>query len=295
MSRTILTDVKGFTPIMDNVLKDTNLMAAVVFGSIWRYCQMENGVCQATLDKIADRVGISKQSTVEYIKILEKSGYIFDDTPDLRNRPHTYKDTGKAGLHMGVSALNVAECENSALNVVDSALNVAECGVKPRLIEDSIKKELKKDNTKITKESISSKAGLDWLIAGGASQEEVTAVVDNEKRAKVATDTYEQYMGFNPLPWSGKLERLKKFLMTKTEREIRTFATWCKRDFSSFTPSKARLNPDMVIDLWPQAFDGQDQPSTHRIVISAPPVRHIESSEIDLDKPFFQQVSKETV
>jgi hypothetical protein len=101
MSRTILTNVNGFTPIIDDVMKDTSLITAVVFGGLWRYCQMKNGVCQATLDKIADRVGLSRQAVIEHIKTLETAGYIEDITPNLRNRPHTYRDTGKAGLMWG--------------------------------------------------------------------------------------------------------------------------------------------------------------------------------------------------
>jgi hypothetical protein len=61
-------------------------------------------------------------------------------------------------------------------------------------------------------------------------------------------------MGYSPLAWSGRLDRLRKFLLTKSTDEIRTFAAWSRKEFSTFTPAKARQFPDMVIDLWPQAF-----------------------------------------
>ena len=158
MSKTILAKVDGFTPVIDTVMRDTSLMAAIVFGDIWRFCQMKNGVCQATLEKIAERVGLSRQAIIKHIKTLETTGYIEDMTPNLRNRPHTYRDTGKAGLYIGVSTVNYVYSENeptvnvvdsavnvvdSAVNVVDSAVNVVDSHSTPRVLEDSIKKESK--------------------------------------------------------------------------------------------------------------------------------------------------------
>jgi DnaD/phage-associated family protein len=137
MSKTILTNVHGFTPVIDSVVKDTSLITAVVFGKMWRYCQMENGVCQATIDKIAGGIGLSRQTIIDHIKILEDKKYILDTTPELRNRPHTYKDTGKAGLRL----------ELSAVNLVDSAVNDVYSESQADVLEDSIKKEVKKEST----------------------------------------------------------------------------------------------------------------------------------------------------
>lgn len=146
MSRTILAKADGFTPVIDKVMKDTSLIAAVVFGAMWRYCQMKNGVCQATLEKIGERAGLSRQAVIEHIKKLEETGYIQDMTPELRNRPHTYKDTGKAGLHIAVSGVNVVDSENDfTVNDVDSAVNDVDSHSTPRVLEDSIKIEVKKE------------------------------------------------------------------------------------------------------------------------------------------------------
>lgn len=96
-------------------------------------------------------------------------------------------------------------------------------------------------------------SGIDWLIAAGAQPEEVQKTLTKESKIREVTEAYEKYMGFNPLEWS-KMERLQKFLLTKTTEEIKTFAEWSKRDYSTFTPAKARQYPNMVIDLFPQAF-----------------------------------------
>jgi hypothetical protein len=96
-------------------------------------------------------------------------------------------------------------------------------------------------------------SGIDWMLAANIPPEEVARLLAEEKRIDEVTSYYEKSMGYNPLQW-GKLERLKKFLMKQTLEDIQTFAKWSRREYSTFTPPKARLFPDMVIDLWPQAF-----------------------------------------
>jgi hypothetical protein len=96
-------------------------------------------------------------------------------------------------------------------------------------------------------------SGIEWLIVAGVSSEEIAAMNEKEKHAKEITDCYEIAMGYNPLNWA-KMDRLKRFLLTKTTDEIKTFAAWIRKEYSTFTPAKARQYPDMVIDLWPQAF-----------------------------------------
>jgi predicted transcriptional regulator len=104
MSRTILTATSGFTPIIDGVLRDTDLETAIVFGAMWRYCQMKSGECYASLQKIAYRSGLSYKTVQRRVKILVQKGYLQDMTPHLRYSPHTYIDTGKAGIRSKLEA-----------------------------------------------------------------------------------------------------------------------------------------------------------------------------------------------
>lgn len=150
MSRTILAKVDGFTPVIDTVMKETSLITAVVFGRVWRYCQMETGVCNASLDKIASGIGLSRTTAMQHIKILVDIGYLKDHSPDLRNHPHTYSDTGKAGLYMGVSAslppsagVNVADTEET-VNEVDTGVNVMTASVNVAHLKIDSKKEFKR-------------------------------------------------------------------------------------------------------------------------------------------------------
>jgi hypothetical protein len=64
MSRTILAKMDGFTPVIDTVVEKTSLMTAVVFGRIWRFCQMKDGVCNASLDRIGQDIGIDKATAI---------------------------------------------------------------------------------------------------------------------------------------------------------------------------------------------------------------------------------------
>ena len=153
MSKTILAKTEGFTPLIDKLVWGHGLMTAAVFGKIWRYCQMKNGVCQASIETMASELDIDRATFMRHIKILEKFGYILDHTPKLRNRPHIYSDTGKAGI--SISITGVAESDTSNSTVAESNSTVAEsnthCDLESH--EDSIKIEDKKLNAKFFEES----------------------------------------------------------------------------------------------------------------------------------------------
>ncbi len=104
MSKTILTKVSGFTPVIDGIVRDTDLETALVFGMVWRYCQMKSEECYASIQRIADRLGLSYKTVQRRVKILVKKGYLQDITPHLRNSPHTYIDTGKAAIRSNLEA-----------------------------------------------------------------------------------------------------------------------------------------------------------------------------------------------
>jgi len=104
MSKTILTDIEGWTPTIDAVIDDLDLLSSVVFGRVWRYCQMEDGICRATIEKIADGCGLSRRTVERRLEKLCGTGYLKDLTPDRRNAPHVYADTGKAGLQAVIRA-----------------------------------------------------------------------------------------------------------------------------------------------------------------------------------------------
>lgn len=131
----IVTEVSGFIPVFEVVLHHyKDYMTALVFGRMWQYCGMKDGVCKATIEKLAQDLEMSTATVTRHIELLEEGGYIYDQTPERRNRPHEYVDCGKVVMKGSLSAI-------SQKNVRPSQSNVA-------LSESQL---IKQDKTKINK------------------------------------------------------------------------------------------------------------------------------------------------
>ena len=106
MSKTVLMQVKGFTPLIDSVTKQCGVIVSAVFGQIWRYCQMDDDICKASHQRIADDLGIDRSTVMRHTETLVQAGYLEDLDVDVTNRPHRYRDTGKAGLEASLDSKN---------------------------------------------------------------------------------------------------------------------------------------------------------------------------------------------
>lgn len=142
MGKTILANVDGFTPIIDSLAQELGLITAAVFGRVWRYCQGEQGVCTASMERIAQELGLGRATVMRHIHILVENGYLKDLTPDLVKRSHTYADTGKAGLsiNIGVSQRNTASDRVSQRNSRVSQRNTRVSESNTKKEEDTSKK-----------------------------------------------------------------------------------------------------------------------------------------------------------
>jgi len=109
MSKTVLATVDGFTPVIDAVVQDVGPMAALAFGKVWRYCQMSDGVCKASQERMAEELKITRQTMNTHIETLVNAGYLVDTTPGLLGVPHVYADTGKANLSISFTG----SCQNN--------------------------------------------------------------------------------------------------------------------------------------------------------------------------------------
>ncbi|HND50425.1 MAG TPA: DnaD domain protein [Anaerolineales bacterium] len=136
--RQILTEVSGFTPVFD-VIVDVyqDKIRALVFGAIWRFCQMEDKVCKASLEKIGKLIGVDKATVQRHVTILCNDGYLKDLTPGLRHRPHVYADTGRVLMRSKIEGVAVRKP-----NVAQRNASVAQS----TLIKD-INKDLKGTST----------------------------------------------------------------------------------------------------------------------------------------------------
>lgn len=121
----IITEISGFVPIFDCVLeKYHNATRAIVHGAIWRFCQMKDGVCKASLTTIGEKTGLAPATIMRHAQVLCKDGYFIDLTPDLKNKPHVYADTGKVKMinRFHVSERNVSISQRNA-SVSESQLS----------------------------------------------------------------------------------------------------------------------------------------------------------------------------
>lgn len=142
----IEASLRNFTPLLDSLVKKHGIITAAVWGRMWRYAQQKNGVCYATITKIADELQLSRQSIFNHIKILADNQYILDTTPNLRHSPHTYEITDKALISITIEALdqenpgvNVVDTSvDPGVNVVDTGVNVVDTRCKRRLLKETI-------------------------------------------------------------------------------------------------------------------------------------------------------------
>lgn len=80
------------------------IVGASIFGRVWRYCQMIDGVCSVGITRIAEELALDKSTVSRYVARLVADGYLEDVTPDAGRQPHVYCDTGKAGLSVSINA-----------------------------------------------------------------------------------------------------------------------------------------------------------------------------------------------
>jgi DnaD/phage-associated family protein len=102
VKRNIEAVLTGFTPAPDVLSKKYGPVTALVYGIIWRFSQMDDEVCRASIERIASELGTSKHTVERRIKTLEYDGYVKDLTPTRRNMPHEYIPTGKLEMRMWV-------------------------------------------------------------------------------------------------------------------------------------------------------------------------------------------------
>jgi len=86
-----MTDRKdGFTPVFDDVAQKVGLNVAVVFGCVWRHCQMRHGTCHASLETMSGLLNVSKRTVQKHLDTLENRGFIYKASQATWYIPPTY-------------------------------------------------------------------------------------------------------------------------------------------------------------------------------------------------------------
>jgi DNA-binding transcriptional MocR family regulator len=130
MSKTSLRDTQGWTPVIDSIIEKRGITTALVFGIIWRYCQMEGHTCYASQETLAQAIQVSRQTINSHADILVVDGYL--EKIERHGHPSIYKDTGKAGLRIQAFDEGVNEIDtpnDEGVNQVDSRCKPALQGV----------------------------------------------------------------------------------------------------------------------------------------------------------------------
>jgi len=122
----IITEVSGFIPVFEVVLHHyKDYMTALVFGRMWQYCNMSDGVCRASLERIGNDLEVSAVTVMRHAEKLVQDGYLIDTTPDRRNAPHEYLDGRKVEMKGRITAgmtKSNATVINSNATVINSQL-----------------------------------------------------------------------------------------------------------------------------------------------------------------------------
>ncbi len=97
MVRSSHNDGKGeeftFSPLFDLIAAQYGLVTAAVYGVVHRHCRMRDGVCRASIRRMAQLIGLDATTVMRHLHKLVTDGYLEDLTPDQRNKPHIYRDT----------------------------------------------------------------------------------------------------------------------------------------------------------------------------------------------------------
>jgi len=211
----ILSEVKGFTPVIDVVAKELGFITAGVYGLVWRHCQMSNHICRASVETLASMLDISPNTIRRHLKKLVDAGYIIDTTPGRHNAPHVYKDAGKVKIEGLIQAKEVTQREQP---IADDEAEVTQREQpvtqreQPRLPRES------REDTETMKDSIHvTSDGRAWFLSMAslcvvdlkvATKAQTGNLGQSSKKLKDAGVTPEQIDAFGPWwyenDWRGK-------------------------------------------------------------------------------------------
>lgn len=86
----ISDELGEFTPVSHSLARELGVICALVYGAIWRYSKMDDGICYASLGTIAGDLHIDRTTVLRAIRKLSANGYVTDQTPGRRNSTHKY-------------------------------------------------------------------------------------------------------------------------------------------------------------------------------------------------------------
>lgn len=100
--------------MIDRILQDYGPFVALVWSRMWRYTQMKDGLCTASLPTIGAELRFNRDTVRRAVRILVEDGF-FDDLDQGANNGHThrYRDTGKASIYGRFDAI-INDADNNS-------------------------------------------------------------------------------------------------------------------------------------------------------------------------------------
>jgi len=241
--------MSGFTPAPDVLITEFGFVTALVWGKVWRYCQMSDGICRAKLETLAGQLGMSVRTIIRHIEPLVRAGYLKDITPELKNRPHIYADTGKVRIRISVEA---------TMTKSHSTMTESHSRHDRESLEES---KVRKNKEELAKTS------FEAAIFGGVpiDQEQF----EKENNRNVAPRMFEKALGFSkPLPWWSNKEwsEFADWVVAEYSRSKTSFGeynTWRNEKFTKGGIANTRLRgfPSEFSDSWDMFLMSKPQPT----------------------------------
>lgn len=135
-----------YTPIFESIvsLDGIKLADAATFGIVWRFCQMDKGLCNAAPEKMADKIGVSTKTVRRSLAVLQEKGLIKNLTPNKRNDTHDYVLTDYAKRL--ISEELVGQNDQPEVNRLDKMTNQVGQNDQPRLVKMTNEESLLRDS-----------------------------------------------------------------------------------------------------------------------------------------------------
>jgi hypothetical protein len=276
-SKDITMRLKGFTPLMDALIDEFDITTAAVWGRVWRYTQGEKGICYASLETLAEELGLNKRTIIRKLSILTATGYLNDDTPNLKNRPHTYSLTTKAtlmGTIEGVTLSHSTVTESHRESDSESLEDTSKIQLKKQVKKDS--QQMQESSRIIQEEAVIPIIEEEQDKPFDTTPEAIRAIQEVAHKypnrivgarrpagqvissgAKLDYDIKEDFYQFFRINivWESKSGReLLKWLKERPpDQTLGMFSSWWKtQDWRGKQGQPPSVN--QVMELWPQAF-----------------------------------------
>ena len=210
--------IKNYTPVFDRITQELDPLASLVFGRIWRYAQMGNGCCEASLQTLAADTGLSVTTVRRRIESLMKADYLSEKEYEIGT---TRKLT-----------------PNYDVMVVGELVRVPESNTPPATEEgEGVSESNTKKDSKKLKESYAD------------------AIRKGLKLAAVIRADFQEYLGLSP-NWETKSNQEHyRFFRERydTGQTAEGFLAWWKEDWKGKDGSLPS-SMNQVRTLWAQAF-----------------------------------------